>query len=118
MSDIQEQIKLAHKRAEENDNRLNEEIVAVLVKPKKYIEMLEQANNMYGVYPPKVDKKNGYVTEVRTMYNLPVIISKDIDEDMKFVNKEELEQIQILEQKRYEEFMKNYVSDREFINGE
>jgi hypothetical protein len=118
MSDIQEEMKKQYKRAEENDNRLNEETVAVLVKPKKYIEMLEQANNTYGVYPPKVDKKNEYVTEVRTMYNLPVIISKDIDENIKFVNKEELEQIQILEQKRYEEFMRNYVSDIEFINGE
>lgn len=94
-----------------------EDKYCVLIKPKKYIELREY--DRYTVKPLQEDKRNDYVNGVvKTIYNLPYEITNDIDEDIKIVSKQEYEEYKAKSIRNYEEFMKTYVSDLEFMNGE
>lgn len=96
---------------------MDKDYYCVLVSPKKYQEMLEEINGMKCVYPPKKYGKSKWVEEVKTLYSLPVEISQEIDEDLKYVTKEEYDEIKQLSIKKYEQFMKEYVSDEMFKAG-
>lgn len=91
---------------------MNEKYYCVLVTPRKYKEMLEEINGFKSIVPPK-KYKNGeqWCEKVETIYSLPVEISTVIDEDMKYVTKEEYEELMEKSIKQYEEFMKNYEPD-------
>ena len=94
-----------------------EDKYCVLIKPRKYNEL--KYNDMYCVRPLKEKERNDYVErEEQTIYNLPFEITNDIDEDIKIVSKQEYEEYKEKSIKKYEEFMKTYVSDLEFMNGE
>lgn len=93
------------------------EYYCVLVSPKKYREILERVNGSYYVKPPKQMKTSMLYGEVETLYSLPIEISDVIEEDMKFVTKEEYDEIKQVSMKSYEQFMKEYVSDEMFKAG-
>ena len=93
---------------------MKEKYICVLVTPKKYREMLEEINNCnHIIIPKKYQKKDNreWVDKVETLYNLPVEISTVIDEDIKYVTKEQYEEYRTKSIKQYEDFMKNYEPD-------
>lgn len=94
----------------------DKEYIGVLVTPKKYQELLEEMHGMRCVYPPRGAGKCEYAKSIQTIKSLPVEISTEINEDMKFVTKEEYEQIKHKETTKYMEFLKNYESDWEWNN--
>lgn len=94
----------------------DKEYIGVLVTPRKYQELLEEIHGMKCVYPPRSAGKYKYAKSIQTIRNLPVEISTEIDEDMKFVTKEEYEKIRNIEATKYMEFLKNYESDWEWNN--
>ena len=70
------------------------------------------------VYPPRSAGKCEYAKSIQTIRNLPVEICTDIDEDMKFVTKEEYEEIRKKAserfRKQFDEWFENYESDWEW----
>ena len=89
---------------------MSKEYVCVLIKPKKYIELLDC--DIYNIRPPKQEKGIEYgATKIETIYNLPFEITNDIDEDIKMVTKEEYDIYRKRKQEKYDEFMKNYEPD-------
>lgn len=65
MSDIQEQIKLAHKRAEENDRKINDELVndyKILIQnwKNKYYEIKEERDNL----EQEINRLNNIIDEL------------------------------------------------------
>jgi len=92
------------------------EYIGVLVKPKKYHELLEEMYGMKCIYPPRSAGKCEYAKSIQTIRSLPVEISTEIDEDIKFVTKEEYEKIRHKEITKYMKFLENYESDWEWNN--
>lgn len=95
-------------------NEKEKEYYCVLVSKKKYKEMLEEIYNCKNIVIPEKyrnENKEKWCDGVETLYSLPVEISEEIEEDMKFVTKEEYDKLRLLHNKRYEEFMKNYEPD-------
>ena len=93
---------------------MKENCVCVLVTPKKYQQILEEINNCKNIVIPEKYKEShckDYIKGVEILFDLPVIISTAIDEDIKYVTKEEYEEIRKQEIKQTEEFFKNYEPD-------
>lgn len=90
---------------------MNKEYYCVLIKPKKYQELLSW--EMYNVKPMNQEKQVGYAVgyETNTIYNLPYEITNYIDEDIKMVTKEEYEAYIERKMEGYDEFMKYYEPD-------
>lgn len=89
---------------------MNKEYVCVLIKPKKYIELLNY--DMYNVRPLKQEKRTEYGTfKTETIYNLPFEITNDIDEDIKMLTKKEYEEYEKEKIKNLNDFMQNYEPD-------
>lgn len=94
---------------------MEKEYVVALVRPEKYRQLLMDLNG-YIVYPPKRAGKTEYTKKVNTLYNLPIEIAPNIDEDIKLLTKEEYEEYRLKEMKSYEEFMRQYEPDIEWRN--
>lgn len=92
-----------------------DEYICVLVTPKKYKEMLEEINGLKCVILPKkhINDENNeqWCEKIETISSLPVRISTASDEEIKYVTKEEYEQIQKQEIKLMDDFFKEYEPD-------
>lgn len=92
-----------------------EKYVCVAVTYKKYVDLLNEMNGCKYVYPParcgKTQKQKELMTRIETINGLPVYITEEIDEDMKFLTEAEANRISKIQIAKQTEFMKNYEPD-------
>ena len=99
---------------------MNEEkYVCVAVTYKKYVDLLEEMNGMKYVRPPcvKAQKQKELMTRIDEINGLPVYITEEIDEDMKFLTEAEANRISKIQIAKQAEFMKNYEPDYMWRQG-
>ena len=92
-----------------------EKYVCVAVTYKKYMDLLDEMNGCKCVYPPprygKTQAQKELMTRIETINGLPVYITEEIDEDMKFLTEAEANRISKIQIAKQAEFMKNYEPD-------
>ena len=85
-----------------------EKYVCVAVTYKKYMQLLDEVNGWNCVHAPgiKTLEKKEPMTRIEEINSLPLIITEDIDEDIKFLTEEEAKKISRREE---EKIFKNIV---------